>query len=553
MLDLWPPASGQTEREDDVSGEVDSLAVALDLIRRGIRPVPVPYGKKGPTIPQWQHLVITKDNAFQYFNDHDLNVGAIMGPSSQGLTDVDLDCQEAVDLAPHFLPKTGMVYGRKTKPMSHYLYTCDDPLPKAVEKYTDENKAVIVEIRFGGGGKGAQSVMPGSLHTSGERYEWHEDGQRAKVTCSELRTPGMKIAVGTLLLRHWPKKGARHETVLVLGGFLARAGWQPVEIEYFVETICTVHGEADDPQAHAKTARDSAERHQEGGNVYGIPAMIECFNEPVVRCIAKLLNYREGEARHTTAEGLEKDARGRLIFNSQNNIRRGLELMGVSVRYDSFHDQMLVSGLEGFSIVNDDVMNWLRLSLDERFHLLPNKEFFYDTIKYIAMHNSFHPVKDYLDNLVWDGVKRLDRWLVTYGGAEDSEYVRAVGSITLIAAVRRVRQPGVKFDEMLILESKQGLEKSVMLGNPGRQFRLVHRRSPARCRRQEGHRAATRSVDRGGGRAQRHEKGWRRAPEGYAVAPGGPCSTGIRTRHSRRSQAVHHRRHHQCHCCISER
>jgi Virulence-associated protein E len=52
------------------------------------------------------------------------------------------------------------------------------------------------------------------------------------------------------------------------------------------------------------------------------------------------------------------------------------------------------------------------------------------------------PVRDYLDGLRWDGTSRIDTWLTTYGKAEDNEYTRAVGAIVLVAAVRRVRQPG---------------------------------------------------------------------------------------------------------------
>ena len=62
--------------------------------------------------------------------------------------------------------------------------------------------------------------------------------------------------------------------------------------------------------------------------------------------------------------------------------------------------------------------------------------------------------------MTWDGTQRLDTWLITYGGADDSEYSRAVGALMLIAAVRRVRQPGCKFDEMVVFESQQGWLKS---------------------------------------------------------------------------------------------
>jgi predicted P-loop ATPase len=78
--------------------------------------------------------------------------------------------------------------------------------------------------------------------------------------------------------------------------------------------------------------------------------------------------------------------------------------------------------------------------------------------------NKFHPVREYLASLHWDGVERIDTWLTTYGGVEDNEYSRAVGALFLIAAVRRVRQPGCKFDEMVILEQEQqGTDKSTAL------------------------------------------------------------------------------------------
>jgi predicted P-loop ATPase len=65
---------------------------------------------------------------------------------------------------------------------------------------------------------------------------------------------------------------------------------------------------------------------------------------------------------------------------------------------------------------------------------------------------------------VWDGVPRIDTWLTTYGGVEDNEYSRAVGALFLTAAVRRVRNPGCKFDEMVILEHEvQGTDKSSAL------------------------------------------------------------------------------------------
>jgi predicted P-loop ATPase len=80
-----------------------------------------------------------------------------------------------------------------------------------------------------------------------------------------------------------------------------------------------------------------------------------------------------------------------------------------------------------------------------------------------ARDHPFHPVKTYLHSLLWDGVQRLDRWLSTYLGAEDTEYSRAIGSRWLISAVARIFQPGAKADCCLILEGPQGIRKSTAL------------------------------------------------------------------------------------------
>jgi predicted P-loop ATPase len=72
-------------------------------------------------------------------------------------------------------------------------------------------------------------------------------------------------------------------------------------------------------------------------------------------------------------------------------------------------------------------------------------------------------VTDYLTAIVWDGTPRIDRWLVNCAGAEDTPYVRAVSRMMLVAAVRRARDPGCRFDQLPVLAGPQGCGKSAAL------------------------------------------------------------------------------------------
>jgi hypothetical protein len=159
-----------------------------------------------------------------------------------------------------------------------------------------------------------------------------------------------------------------------------------------------------------------------------------------------------------------RDEKG-VLYKTQNNIRIGLLKLGIALRYDEFADRILLDGLKDFGpVLEDAAVDRIWLLLDRRFQLQVFKDLLRTVIVDTARLNKFHPVRDYLDALHWDGINRIDKWLTTYGGVEDNEYSRAVGALFLIAAVRRVRQPGCKFDEMVILEQEQqGTDKSTAL------------------------------------------------------------------------------------------
>mgnify|MGYP003081053095 CR=1 FL=1 len=77
---------------------------------------------------------------------------------------------------------------------------------------------------------------------------------------------------------------------------------------------------------------------------------------------------------------------------------------------------------------------------------------------------SYHPIKDYFESLPeWDGVPRAELYFIEYLGAEDNAYTRAATRKLLCAAYRRIYEPGVKFDTMLVLNGPQGIGKSTLI------------------------------------------------------------------------------------------
>jgi predicted P-loop ATPase len=151
--------------------------------------------------------------------------------------------------------------------------------------------------------------------------------------------------------------------------------------------------------------------------------------------------------------------------NNQINICLALAKMGIALHYDQFARRVLIDGLLDFGPGLDDAaLDRIWLQMEQRCQFSPPKDLLFTIVRDMARLNGYHPVTDYLDSLRWDGTPRIDKWLTTYGGADDNEYTRAVGALMLIAAVRRVRKPGCKFDEMLVLECpEQGTDKSTAL------------------------------------------------------------------------------------------
>lgn len=159
---------------------------------------------------------------------------------------------------------------------------------------------------------------------------------------------------------------------------------------------------------------------------------------------------------------------GRVIPNG-DNIRLALDAKGYTVEHNTFADTYHVDG----DLLDDAAMVRMWLDIESTYHFRPGKELFYDVVQNEARRIPFHPVRERLATLQReyetelaseDGIRpMLDEYLWRYCGAERTPFNIAAGRIWMIAAVRRIRKPGAKFDELPVFESPQGWGKSTLL------------------------------------------------------------------------------------------
>jgi Bifunctional DNA primase/polymerase, N-terminal len=245
------------------------------------RVVPVPQREKSPRLRNWQKQRLDETDVPNYFGE-DQNVGILLGEPSNGLIDIDLDCELAISLAPVFLPKTDRVHGRKSKPTSHYWFRMDSA-PKP-QKFCDPDGTCLLEIRS----TGQQTIVPPSLHPSGERIKWERSGEPAQVRGAALLVAVQRLTAASLLARHWPTVGRRHDATLALSGMLLRAGWHEDEVIEFVSSVAQAAGDEEwaARAADAQTTRARLESEQE---TTGRPRLTEIMGAPIVDHACKWL------------------------------------------------------------------------------------------------------------------------------------------------------------------------------------------------------------------------------------------------------------------------
>lgn len=160
------------------------------------------------------------------------------------------------------------------------------------------------------------------------------------------------------------------------------------------------------------------------------------------------------------------------ILNSDDNLDGLFQYNQFSEQIEFTRDFFLCESQKAnMPLIDEDIIQ-LRYYLSSVHDWEPNKGIVGECCYLISQKKQYHPVKQYIESVKWDGTKRLFEWLNKSTGCVDNAYTQSLSEKFLIAAVNRVYNPGCKFDHMMILEGDQGIGKSTLVEELAGKFYL---------------------------------------------------------------------------------
>ena len=152
-------------------------------------------------------------------------------------------------------------------------------------------------------------------------------------------------------------------------------------------------------------------------------------------------------------------------LNNYQNTKEAISKLGIECGYDEFRcrefvecpDDEIINGT-----VTDKIISRIRDRISVKFKFYPDKEATREAVGNLCTESPCNPPREWLDSLTWDGTPRLDGWLHDYCGAANTKLNAAIGRKVFCATVRRIKQPGCKWDHELVLAGAQGIRKSML-------------------------------------------------------------------------------------------
>ena len=170
------------------------------------------------------------------------------------------------------------------------------------------------------------------------------------------------------------------------------------------------------------------------------------------------------ELLETTQKGVMKSKYSNmsLIIGHDPEIQGTMCYNDFSCRPELWKDGAFVSAYQ-----DKDVRDVWEL-IERKYNITISKSIMHEAVDRVGELHSYHPVRDYLEALEWDGVRRIETFFIDYLGCNDNAYTREVALCMFSAAVHRIFEPGHKFDSAIVISGAQGIGKTRLIKTLGK-------------------------------------------------------------------------------------
>lgn len=439
---------------------------------------------KRPVGESWQLNPYTYDQIVKWLSAGNTNYGLIAG--YKGLLSIDFDDPKFYAETVHKLPDTFTTKSPNRGFHAHFVCNDLEPLKKVADKYFSIEKEGkhYGEVRF----FQVQTIGPGSIHMETKTpYEVYNNVPVNEIAAETI----LKIFDGYYRIKTHSNYSGESNPVSAEVIEKAIKGLKLNNINGNLIGSHPAHGSETGQNFSVSPNKGvwHCFRHGTGGGVMSLVAV----REGIISCEDARPGGLFGDKfRQTIKIAKEKygidfdDPKNGLNFIMSKSGKVSACLNNVLNYFDRTPDIRDMFQLNEFTgnvefsrqnIINQDAKRGDEIS---DFDLINMRVYFATALKLevegtviwnaivaVATKHKTHPIKEYLESLQWDGVSRIDTWLINYAGAQDNLYTRAVSRIVLLAAVARIYNPGCKFDYMAILEGPQGLKKSTLIETLG--------------------------------------------------------------------------------------